>query len=156
MSSPELHADDLLDKEARGELSPAERSRLDRHVEACSVCRFERQVRDDFRLEFETLGQAVRKEASHKPPRPFGYREAAVARLPMGRASSRVRNLALLAAAAMLVAGAAAAEWETIQRTVFSSAVLEQSRAPAKAALATNGAEARSAAPSAPPARSEE
>jgi TolA-binding protein len=118
MTAPELHADDLLDKEARGDLSPAEKSRLDRHVEACSVCRFERQVRDDFRLEFETLGQAARSEA-----KPGATRRAGDRRRPVGRVSSRMR-LVLLAAAATLVAGAAAAEWATIKQTVFSSVVM--------------------------------
>jgi len=121
MTTPELHADDLLDKEARGELSPAEKARLDHHVEACSVCRFERQVRDDFRLEFAAMGKA-----------------ASGARLPKGRMSSRAR-LVLLAVAATLVTGAAAAEWETIKRTVFSSAVMEQGRVRVEASLPSNG-----------------
>lgn len=134
MTAPELHADDLLDKEARGALSPAEKARLDRHVEACSVCRFERQVRDDFRLEFETLGQAARKEASQGSTR-----------LPNGRLSLRMR-LVLLAAAATLVTGAAAAEWETIKRTVFSSAVMNARTPPPLSATGTSGA------PASPPA----
>jgi TolA-binding protein len=117
MTTPELHADDLLDKEARGELTPAERVRLDQHVEACSVCRFERQVRDDFRLEFEALGKAARRGG---------------VRAPRAVISRRLR-FTLLAAAAVLVTGAAAAEWETIKRTVFSSYVMEQSHAPAEA-----------------------
>jgi anti-sigma factor RsiW len=119
MMAPELHADDLLDKEARGKLSPAERVRLDRHVEACSVCRFERQVRDDFRLEFETLGKADRREAKES-------RRAAGARAN-GRMSFRMR-LFLLAAAATLVIGAAVAGWETIKRIVLSSYVMNDSR----------------------------
>jgi TolA-binding protein len=120
MTAPELHADDLLDKEARGELTSAERARLEEHVEACSVCRFERQVRDDFRLEFEALGKAARTNAS----------------VPHALFSRRVR-LTLLAAAAVLVTGAAAAEWETIKRTVFSSYVMEQSHAPVAAPATT-------------------
>jgi TolA-binding protein len=135
MSAPELHADDLLDKEARGELSPAERIRLDEHVQACSVCRFERQVRDDFRLEFETLGRADRKEAKERSG--GRYSQRGVAATPRGRMSARVR-LTLLAAAALLVTGAAAAEWETIKRTVFLSYVMEQSHAPSESPVATN------------------
>jgi TolA-binding protein len=125
MTAPELHADDLLDKEARGELTSAERVRLEEHVEACSVCRFERQVRDDFRLEFEALGKAARKGKG--------------ARTSRGLVSRRMR-LTLLAAAAVLVTGAAAAEWETIKRTVFSSYVMEQSHAPAQSPATTSGA----------------
>ena len=83
------------------------------------MCRFERQVRDDFRLEFETLGKADRREAKES-------RRAAGARAN-GRMSTRMR-LVLLAAAATLVTGAAAAEWETIKRTVFSSYVMNDSR----------------------------
>jgi TolA-binding protein len=151
MTAPELHADDLLDKEARGDLSPAEKSRLDRHVEACSVCRFERQVRDDFRLEFETLGQAARKEASQRSASPSEYRPASGARLPKGRMSSRAR-LVLLAAAATLVAGVATAEWETIKRTVFSSYVVDQGQGRTETALPAKDLGVRSGAASSPPA----
>ena len=54
MMSPELHAEDLLDREARGALTAEERARLESHLVACSVCRFERQVRGDFRDEFRS------------------------------------------------------------------------------------------------------
>lgn len=132
-------------------MSPAEKVRLERHVEACSVCRFERQVRDDFRLEFAVLGKAARKEKSERRRQPFGYRAASGTRLPKVRMSSRVRFV-LLAAAATLVASAAAAEWETIKRTVFSSAVVEQSRAHIEAPFAPKDAPKAGATIAAPAA----
>ncbi len=49
--SVDLHPEDLFDKEARGELSSEERMRLDAHLRACSVCRFERQLQQDFAAE---------------------------------------------------------------------------------------------------------
>jgi TolA-binding protein len=99
---PELHPDDLLDREARGELSSAERIRLDEHLAVCSVCRFERDVRADFRGDFEELA-SLDAEAPQ------------IARAARGRkrVASRVRVVALVAAA-LLFAGAAAAEWTSL------------------------------------------
>ncbi len=48
MSSPDLHPDELLDKDARGLLSATERTSLDDHLVRCAVCRFEKRVRADF------------------------------------------------------------------------------------------------------------
>jgi len=45
--SVDLHPEDLFDKEARGTLSVEERERLDLHLRACAVCRFERLVMHD-------------------------------------------------------------------------------------------------------------
>jgi TolA-binding protein len=138
MSAPELHADDLLDKEARGELTAAERARLDHHVAMCSVCRFERQVRDDFRLEFETMGQADRRLANGSGAR-------------RGRRTSRARWL-LLAAAAMLVTGAAAAEFETIRHTILQLPLVSRpvATAPAEPAAHDTRTVAKGIAPTAP------
>jgi TolA-binding protein len=49
-----LHPEDLLDRSARGELSPAEKSRLDAHLAGCPSCRFELQLRADFADELES------------------------------------------------------------------------------------------------------
>ncbi|HTB76085.1 MAG TPA: tetratricopeptide repeat protein [Polyangiaceae bacterium] len=45
----DLHPEELIDREATGELSPADRERLDAHLRQCPACRMERRVRNDFR-----------------------------------------------------------------------------------------------------------
>lgn len=101
MSSPELHADDLLDREARGALSREERARLEEHLAVCAVCRFERAVRADFRAEFEALGAGRPEE----PP----AEKSAAARPSRRPRPGRLRLLALVAVF-LLLAGVAAAE----------------------------------------------
>jgi len=111
MTSPELHPDDLLDKEAREGLSAPEQAKLDEHLRLCAVCRFERDARDDFRAEFEA--EARRSKNPSIPQVPVEKSEApAPSSAPTSRrrALGRVRWLPLLAAA-ILVAGGAAAEW---------------------------------------------
>jgi TolA-binding protein len=44
----DLHPEDLLERDAIGELDESERARLDSHLARCSTCRFERQLRADF------------------------------------------------------------------------------------------------------------
>lgn len=44
----QLHPEDLLDKEARGDLTEDELVRLEAHVAICSACRAERLMRADF------------------------------------------------------------------------------------------------------------
>src|ERR1700761_9405991 len=51
MKVVDLHPDDLLDKDARGELSESELTRLEAHLSRCETCRFEREVRADFASE---------------------------------------------------------------------------------------------------------
>jgi anti-sigma factor RsiW len=51
MRCPELHPEDLIDKELADRLSVPERSRLDAHVAACPVCRLERGAREEIRCE---------------------------------------------------------------------------------------------------------
>jgi len=41
MKVVDLHPEDLIDKLAAGELTPAERERLNAHISQCRVCRFE-------------------------------------------------------------------------------------------------------------------
>ena len=48
MKVVDLHPDDLLDKEARFELTEVERTRLEAHLARCETCRFERVLREDF------------------------------------------------------------------------------------------------------------
>ena len=51
MSVVDLHPENLLDKEIRGELDDAERQRLEAHLAQCATCRLERELRADFALE---------------------------------------------------------------------------------------------------------
>jgi hypothetical protein len=51
VSVVDLHPENLLDREIRGELEPSERERLEAHLAQCATCRFERQLRVGFALE---------------------------------------------------------------------------------------------------------
>jgi TolA-binding protein len=53
MNVVDLHPEDLLDKDARGVLTDAERVRLESHLARCTTCRFERELRADFADEVE-------------------------------------------------------------------------------------------------------
>ncbi len=55
MTGVDLHPEDLSERDARGELLPAEREHLERHLRQCKVCRFERLARADFQRESERL-----------------------------------------------------------------------------------------------------
>jgi TolA-binding protein len=115
MSSPELHPDDLLDKEDRGALSSDEHSRLVDHLALCSVCRFERQVRSDFRGEFESAARRAKMATAPVALAPTVKTVAPTlteqrAAIPRRRMLTRPRFFALLAAA-LLTATAAAAEF---------------------------------------------
>jgi TolA-binding protein len=48
VSVVDLHPEELIDKDGRGELTEAESVRLDAHLARCATCRFERQLRADF------------------------------------------------------------------------------------------------------------
>ena len=48
MSVVDLHPEDLIDKDGRGDLTEAEAARLHAHLARCATCRFERQLRADF------------------------------------------------------------------------------------------------------------
>jgi hypothetical protein len=47
----EVHPEELLDREARGELTAREQALLDAHLARCAPCRLERRLRADFELE---------------------------------------------------------------------------------------------------------
>ena len=53
MTVVDLHPEDLLDKDARGELTDAETGRLQAHLARCAACRAERVLRADFFAELE-------------------------------------------------------------------------------------------------------
>jgi TolA-binding protein len=102
VTTPELHADDLLDREARGLLTSEESARLEQHLAACAVCRFERVVRADFRAEFEAQDDAP-------PTSPSAPLQRAVVPRARRLRRGRVRLLAMVAVF-VLLAGVATAE----------------------------------------------
>lgn len=53
MTVVDLHPEDLLDKDARGELTSDERVRLDTHLARCAACRAETMLRADFAAELD-------------------------------------------------------------------------------------------------------
>jgi tetratricopeptide (TPR) repeat protein len=107
MSGVDLHPEGLMEADARGELLVGDRERLEWHLEQCEVCRFERLARKDFRRELEDQDEEldVPRLLTHAL---LGGREiAAVASSPGWR--KRRMRLGLLAAAAVMIAGTAAA-----------------------------------------------
>jgi len=104
MTSMNLHPEELIERAASGELSIAERERLDAHLRHCPSCRLEIRARRDFerladREEVDVralIANALlpeRASAPRKPPRPR---------------AARLR-VALLAAALLGLGGIAAA-----------------------------------------------
>src|SRR5262245_20096257 len=137
--TPALHAEDLLDKEARGDLARAERVRLNRHVAACPVCRFERQLRDDFRLErcsssarpgratgggpkaAPTLSpgtRAAEPPSAHRPTVSSPAEPPSAHRPTVHRSTAFHLHWVLLLVAATVVAGTAGARWTMVSPSV--------------------------------------
>jgi TolA-binding protein len=116
MKVVELHPEELLDREARGELTPSERIRLDSHLEKCVACRFEREARADFAGELEgedriskvpLLVEGAIKESPSVAPKPVPEEKRELPS-PRRRATGK-RALVFFAAAAVMLAGVAAA-----------------------------------------------
>jgi tetratricopeptide (TPR) repeat protein len=124
MTVVDLHPEDLLDRDASGELTALERARLEQHVARCASCRVERQLRADFRdedgpgdVDVQRLLAGVLAPGAEltapDAPRP------AVAKRGVSRL--RLRPL-LLAAALLLVTGVAGATgWTGLRRLVVGS-----------------------------------
>jgi TolA-binding protein len=118
MRGVDIHPEELIDKLHEGSLTPAERERLNAHLDQCSACRFEIAVRADLVLDVPTIderpqltfpGSAARERAlSLEAPAPV--------KPALRRRSRRRWPLALLAAALVLSAGGAMA-------AVFTGAV---------------------------------
>lgn len=124
MKVVDLHPDDLLDKEARGELTAVERERLETHLARCETCRFEREVRDDFAEELFMTEEDIPSqrlpalipgldldETEVAPKKVAGDVERSVERRVSTRPARVRKNLrvALLVAAALLIGSAATA-----------------------------------------------
>jgi TolA-binding protein len=99
----DLHPEELIEREAAGDLSTAERARLDAHLLQCPACRMERRVRGDFRH----VADGARADVRVLVARALVPGQARTARTRAGVARLR---FALAAAALLLgVTGLAAA-----------------------------------------------
>jgi len=119
MKVVDLHPDDLLDKEARFELTEVERTRLEAHLARCETCRFERVLREDFAEELfmseeeEVPSQRLAPLVEELAPAPI--EEEASGQVEKRRVSTRPARIrrslrvGLLVAAALLIGSAATA-----------------------------------------------
>ena len=152
MTRVDLHPEELLEAERRGELDPAARARLDAHAAACAACAFERAAAADFEAErlrerpgdeelasriAEATACAARAAPAEALAPEHRRSHAAPARLPWSRR--------LLVAAVMLCATAAAALGG------FYVAAQVQSKEPEAAAPAPPSAPVVRPPPEAPP-----
>lgn len=141
-----IHPEELFDKLFEGALSPAESERLEQHLRACDVCRFEYAARLDFREEARPLSSSPPPVLSLRPlALPSAERGPAAVRVAAPRRRGRRRLLMLgVAAAALITASAAVAasvagrgSWRTLS-TLFAPPVPVQARAvPASKPLAS-------------------
>jgi TolA-binding protein len=111
MSVVDLHPEDLIDKLAEGSITPAERERLDAHLAGCAACRLEYAARSDFESDVAKEVHARPSLLTPSTALKMGLPEVDPPARSAPRASVRGRafRLALLAAAAVTVAGVAGA-----------------------------------------------
>lgn len=155
MSVVDLHPENLLDRELRGELDDAERDRLEAHLAQCATCRLERQLRADFALELSR--DSVPSEIAALVD---GLAKRDVERPAVARSRApRTRLVLLSAAAALTLVAAAFASTETGQRVIAPlfgrpAAVSSYGEAPPTAAKPTLVAALPRIAEAPPPAPS--
>lgn len=114
MSVVDLHPEELLEKEARGELDSEDRRRLAEHLAHCATCEFERRLRADFALELAS-DAPVRASLGSRLPR---FNRSRV------RRSWRARTAWPAVAAVMLAVSAASASnlvprWRVVVSTAL-------------------------------------
>jgi TolA-binding protein len=162
MSVVSLHPEGLLDLDARGELTPAQRHQLEEHLAQCRTCRLERQVRSDFRLEEEPLGADldVQRLLSQVLAPGTGVEQL---RSPLPRrrtVASRLRPVLLVAAVLLVASASAAAGWKGVRaiqaRAALASVVAETQPSPAPAARTARHGRRTAAVEVAAPAASAE
>jgi TolA-binding protein len=136
----DLHPEDLLEREAFGDLAPGERSRLEVHLRHCPACRLERRARTDFAPSAEGPDPDVRALVA----RALMPGQALMPRSRARRRTARLRA-ALAAVALLTMCGlAAAASGWSLRRTPRVEAprtVAAASRALAKGAPGGNAPE---------------
>jgi TolA-binding protein len=108
MSSVDLHPEDLLERDAAGELSPSEKERLSRHLRQCQVCRLERRARVAIQRECERIDEdLIVRRALSKLAHPGSFeRKADVPKRPSLRG---LRPLLVAVAVAIMTATSVAA-----------------------------------------------
>jgi TolA-binding protein len=138
MTVVDLHPEDLLEKDALGDLEESERSRLEAHLARCSACRMERQLRADFAQELaadDPLDHTVALGIDRIAPLPVAARESRIElRVPRRKTKKIKRAVWLLAAAALLVGGVSAAAMG-LNPAPWARAMLASTSAPAVDAL---------------------
>jgi TolA-binding protein len=135
MSGLDLHPEDLLEREASGELTPAEADRLRTHLEVCDVCRFERLARRDVRAEVDQAeGVDVQRLLSTVLTPEMLRRPLVTSVAPPRRRGIRPRVLLLAAAMLTIASVAGAAGWTELREKVSGRhpAIDTQVEAPAR------------------------
>jgi hypothetical protein len=127
----DLHPEDLLEREIRGELSPAELERLEAHARLCSVCRLERLVRTDFLQEAEAEAQIDLQRVLAAVTDPRRGAQGA----PGSLVRSRMRRFrAMLLVAALITvtgfAGAGVARWSSYRALAATIGLSVESPSP--------------------------
>lgn len=122
MNVVELHPEDLLEKEARGEISAVERERLDAHVARCLACTLERQLRADFADELAADPEPGARTLADEVDEP-----APSSRRPRRRP---LRVAWLAAAAALLIVGGATARELGLLSSILGAPPPENNAAP--------------------------
>jgi TolA-binding protein len=116
MRGVDLHPEELIEREVRGELSPAEHERLQTHLEVCAVCRFELATRRDVQSEVDEAEEVDVQRLLSTVLTP----ELARPSRPTGRRRARAPRALLLAAALLTVASVAGAAGWTELRSKLS------------------------------------
>src|SRR5579862_3989848 len=115
----DLHPEDLLEREIRGELSEAEQARLELHSEQCAVCRLERRARTDFRLDEESpAAEAEVQRLLAAMAGPLALQ--GLSRPPKASPMRYVRFVSVAAAVVTMTGlAAAAARWSEVRMVVM-------------------------------------
>lgn len=114
-TTAELHPEDLIERDARGELSPVERERLEVHLARCAACRLERVVRMDFLREIEEVALHTPADVQRLLA---GVLDAPRTTEPLARARPRHQRIVglLLTGVIVTAAGWAAAAYWSVPR----------------------------------------
>jgi hypothetical protein len=124
MSIVDLHPENLLDKDIRGQLDDDERGRLEAHLGQCATCRLERQLRADFALEVSRdsvspdISRLVDELAKNGPPPATPTTAPRLAKPLRGSRARRLQLVGLAAAATLTLVVGAFASTESGRRVL--------------------------------------